>query len=124
MKYLWSVIVNCFLLFIVFVVFERIENKSVAIVVAALGLVYVGIRTLMLGQLMFEAKAFVQVHEQLFLLRKLLNDPTLDAVYSDFTKSGEMNEASANRIISLEGVFLFVVFVVCLFVLFTSLPKA
>ena len=123
MRYLWIVLVNCFYLFIVLVVFDRLGHRPETIVVAVLGLIYVGIRTLMIGQIVFEANAFVQLHEQLFYIRKLLKDPNADAVYADFKKGGEVDGSKAYRIIYLESFFLFVIFLVCLLVLFTSLSS-
>ena len=66
--------------------------------VAVLGLIYVGIRTLMVNQMIFEANAFVQLHEQLFYMRKLLNDPKVDAVYADFQKGGEVSKSTTSTL--------------------------
>jgi hypothetical protein len=123
MRYLWIVIVNCFYLFIVLVVFYKLGHRPEATVVAVLGLIYVGIRTLMVNQMIFEANAFVQLHEQLFYMRKLMNDPKVDAVYVDFQKSSEANKSTVYPSIYLESLFLFGIFLVCLLVLFTSLPS-
>jgi hypothetical protein len=123
MRYLWIIIVNCFYLFTVLVVLYKLGHRPEAVVVAVLGLIYVGIRTLMVNQIIFEAKAFVQLHEQLFYMRKLLNDPKVDAVYADFQKSGEVNKSAVYPSVYLESFFLFLICLVCLLVLFTSLPS-
>jgi hypothetical protein len=48
--YLWNVLVNCFYLAIVLWVFDKLGNRPEAIVVAVIGMTYVAIRTIAIGQ--------------------------------------------------------------------------
>ena len=50
-------------------------------------------------------------------------DPHVDAVYADFKKSGEAAESAVYGKIYVESFFLLLISLVCLLVLFTSLPS-
>jgi hypothetical protein len=119
----WTVIVSCLYVLVVLFVFSRLNQRPEAIVVAVLGLTYVAIRTHAIGQVVFDARAFVRIHEQLFYLRNLLGDPHVDSVYADFKRTGGAAESAVYAKIYLESFFLFMIFLICLFVLFTSLPS-
>src|SRR5262249_53138117 len=123
LRYLWTVLINCFYLFIVLFVLNKLNQRPEAIVVAVLGLSYVAMRSHAIGQMVSNVTAFVQLHEQFFYIRKLLDDTHLDAVYADFKKQCEAAEPAAYGRIYIECFFLFLISLSCLLVLFTSLSR-
>ena len=53
LRRVWTVIVNCFYLFLVLFVFSRLDQRPEAIAVAVLGLTYVAMRTLAMSSVRF-----------------------------------------------------------------------
>ena len=78
MSYARTVVANCFYLFVIGYVFAKLNGRTEIITVAILGLIYVTIRTIAIGQLIMTLTLFTDVNRQLLYMRSLLNDPTYE----------------------------------------------
>jgi uncharacterized membrane protein len=73
--YFWRVTVNCFYIFIILLVFDKLYHKPEAVTVAVLGLIYVTIRSIAIGQHMGFVQTMFALDRQVLNIRRLLNDP-------------------------------------------------
>jgi hypothetical protein len=117
--YSLTIAVNCFFLFALLYVLAKLNNSPEALVLAVLGLMYAGIRANAIRNIIFNAEASVQIHRQLFYVRKLLKDPSHDMVLDDFEQQGKVKDENYAKLY-IDGFFLLLISLVCLFVIFAS----
>jgi len=117
--WVWRGLVNVFQVLVVLYVFSRLQGRFEVIVISVLGLIYLTVRTIAFSQGMAFAHFGVA-------LQKEFND--LIYLLGHDTKEREMNFAEMQKIISrniakgyLDEVFLALIFLICLFNLFTTL---
>ena len=118
--YFWRVAVNGFYLFIVFYVLDKLDRRPEIITVAVLGLIYVTIRTIAIGQTVFHLHNYTQIAKSVLYLRSLVNDPT----YEENKLDWEQAEARVPTVVAklyIDGFFLSVISLLCLVVLFSHL---
>ena len=72
--YVWRVLTNVFYVAVVLYVFSALHGRSEAITVAVLGLVYVTIRTIAIGQASGLADALKVIEADVIRIRELLHD--------------------------------------------------
>lgn len=121
-SYLWRVVVNCFYLAVVVYVLDRLTNKPEAIVVAVLGLMYVTMRNVAIGQYLLQVGWFAHMNKQLRHVRKLLHDPHHEQNEQEWLEA-ERTVPQQNVKLYIDLGFLWLVGIFCLLVLFTSLPS-
>ncbi len=118
--YSWTVAVNCIVLFVVGYVFDRLNSRPQIVTVAILGLIYVTIRTIAIGQLIMSLTLFTDVNRQLLYMRSLLKDPT----YQENQKAWDEVEKSKPQKLNkfyIDLGFLSLIGLFCLFVLFNAI---
>jgi len=119
--YVWRVLVNLFYVAIVLYVFAKLQGRhDTIILVAVLGLIYVTIRSIAIGQghgLIGMAKSLTV---DLMRIRELLRDEFIEDRRLSFKDDVEV----ADRLIIkayIDGFFLGIVSLICLVVLFAEL---
>lgn len=114
-SYLWTVAVNCFYLFIVLAIFDKVHHRPEAVTVAILGLIYVIIRGLGAG-----LGIYIEISMKQFeRIRELLND-SLDTE-DELWREARRRANKKRPIFYIDGVFLFVTSIICLLVLWDEL---
>jgi hypothetical protein len=118
--YLWTVAVNCFYLFVVLYVFDKLEGKPQVVTVAVLGLIYVTMRTIAIGQFLFHLQNYIQINKSILYLRSLVNDPTYDESRHAWGES-EAKTPHMTYKLYIDAAFLWVIGIFCALVLFSHL---
>jgi hypothetical protein len=72
--YVWRVLINVFYVAVVLYVFDKLQGRSEAIIMAVLGLIYVTIRSIAISQGMGLANALKVIEADIIRLRELVRD--------------------------------------------------
>lgn len=119
--YAWTVAVNCFYLFIVVWVFDKLTgHRDLLITVSILGLIYVAVRTMGTGGQLYTVEMATATNKQLLYIRKLLNDPD----YAETQRKWDEAEKKVPQQyvkLYINGFFLWLIGIFCLLVLFSTL---
>ena len=118
--YGWSVWVNLFYVSIILWVFSKLSNKTDEITIAVLGLIYVTIRTIAIGQHILSMDFASALDGQLLIIRKLLRDPKASEFEATLPVAQEIMERRRVKLY-IHAFFLFVVSILCLGVLLGAL---
>lgn len=121
--YAWRVAANCFYLAVVLYVFDRLTLKpDLTIIVALLGIIYVAIRSIGV------ALAFFHMHSAPIFLKKMnrilanQGDPGGQDTPDEIVAAEKLNSQRNVKII-IDGVFLWIISIVCLLAIFGNLPS-
>ena len=109
-------------LFIILLVFDKLGRKPEAIIVAVLGLIYVTIRTIGIGQYMAFIGSMFALDQQHLNLRRLLNDPEFETAKEAYKEAEKVRDHRFVKIY-IDGFFLSIVSLICLLELWTGLDK-
>jgi hypothetical protein len=121
--YTWRVLVNVFYIAVVLYVFDKLQGRSEAIItVAVLGLIYVTIRSIAIGQGMGLANALKIIEADLIRLRELARDEHARKRWDTEQAGSEVLSRERNKLY-IDGVFLSIVSIICLLVLFSELGR-
>jgi hypothetical protein len=118
--YTWRVLVNLFYVAIILYVFEKLNgHHETTILVAVLGLIYVTIRTIGIGQTHVSIDISKALRGDLIRIRELLHDEFIDDHKLELKEQTQV----VDRVIVkayIDAFFLGIVSLICLFVLFTE----
>src|SRR5262245_52960437 len=89
LRYFWRVAVNCFYMVVIGYVFKQLEHKPEIVTIAVLGLIYVVIRTIAIGQYLVSINQVTFLNKQLLIVRKLLHDPQADVADKEWLEEVE-----------------------------------
>src|SRR5262249_19218090 len=93
--YVWRVLVNLFYVAIVLYVFDRLQGRhDTSIVVAILGLIYVTIRSIAIGQALGLIGVAKGLHVHLMRIRELLHDEHVEEYKLDFNEQVKRADSS------------------------------
>lgn len=120
--YLWTIAVNCFYLFIILAVFDKLHHRPEVVIVAILGLIYVLIRGLGIGLSIYISVSMLQFNKQLQHIRLLLNDPSADAEAEELREAEERENKRWPKLY-INMFFLSITSLICLFVLWSELSS-
>jgi hypothetical protein len=119
--YAWRVLVNLFYVAIVLYVFEKLHGRhETTILVAVLGLIYVTIRSIAIGQAHGAAVLAKGLTVELMRIRELLRDETIEGRRLAFKDDVEVADRMINKAY-IDGFFLAIVSLICLLMLFVEL---
>jgi hypothetical protein len=118
--YLWTVAVNCFYLFVILYVFDKLDRRPEVIPVAVLGLLYVTIRSIAIGQALSSIELFAQINKQLLYVRKLLNDPHYEENQRSWIEAEQKTSPQIIKVY-ISSFFLLLISLVCMLVIFSHL---
>lgn len=118
--YAWRVLANVFYVAVVLYVFDRLHGRPEAITVAVLGLVYVTFRSIAIGQASGLTGALKIIEADLIRIRELLNDEHAETRWEGAREDAKNMERMRIKLY-IDGFFLSIVSLICLFVLFVAL---
>ena len=115
--WIWRIAVNVVQLWVVLVVFERLQGRFENIVVAVLGLIYLAIRAVGFGNFLLQVSFAKASNHQMLRIRQLLSDPMVD---EDAAAMADNSKAIDRAMMKgwVDQAFLALVWVACLFALF------
>lgn len=116
-SYLWTFAVNCFYLFVILEIFDKVHRRPEAVTVAILGLIYVMIRGLGAGLSIYIEMSMKQFER----IRQLLND-SFDSEDELWRKAREKTNKKRYKLY-INGFFLVVTSIICLLVLWDELSR-
>ncbi|HYY13933.1 MAG TPA: hypothetical protein VE758_05820 [Chthoniobacterales bacterium] len=121
--YTWRVLVNLFYVAIILYVFDKLHGRhEITVLVAVLGLIYVTIRSIAIAQ----GNGFIEVTKglrgELLRIRELLHDEFAEDHKRELTEAFEVVDRAMIKGY-IDGFFLGIVSLICLFVLFTELSS-
>jgi hypothetical protein len=121
--YGWRVLVNVFYVAVVLYVFDKLQGRSEAIVtVAVLGLIYVTIRSIAIGQVIALANSLKVIEADLIRVRELVRDEYARDRLEASKADSEVFSRERNKLF-IDGFFLSIVSIICLFALFSQLGR-
>jgi hypothetical protein len=121
--YTWRVLINIFYIAVVLYVFDKLQGRSEAIItVAVLGLIYVTIRSIAIWQGMGLANALKVIESDLIRLRELGRDEHARNRLEASKADSEVLSRERNKLF-IDGFFLSIVSIICLWVLFSELGR-
>ncbi len=118
--YSWTIAVNCFYLFIILAVFDKLDHRPEAVVVAILGLIYVAVRTTGMGLGWAHGHTLFHLNKQLLRIRSRLNDPPTEVEIEDMKKYEKIEREGMPKLI-INGLFLSITSLACLWFLWIEL---
>jgi hypothetical protein len=121
--YMWRVLVNVFYIAVVLYVFNKLQGRSEAIItVAILGLIYVTIRSIAIWQGIGLTSGLKVIESDLIRLRELAHDEHARSRWDASKAESEALSRGRNKLF-IDGFFLSIVSIICLFVLFGELGR-
>jgi hypothetical protein len=120
LTYIWWVLINIFYIAIILYVFDKLHGQTEVITVAVLGLIYVTIRSIAIGQAMGLANALKIIEADLIRVRELLGDEYAGGRSEAAKEDSEALSRVRNKVY-IDGFFLWIVGLICLLVLFSKL---
>ena len=117
-----SVLINVFYIAVVLYVFDKLLGRPEAITAAILGLVYVTIRSIAIGQALGRANSFKIIEADLIRIRELLGDEHASDRWEAAKTDSEGFGRQRNNLF-IDGFFLSLVSIICLLVLFNELQR-
>jgi hypothetical protein len=121
--YGWRVLINIFYVAVVLYVFDKLQGRSEAIImVAVLGLIYVTIRSIAIGQGVGLSNALKILESDLIRLRELARDEQARHRLQSSKGDSEILRRARNKLF-IDGFFLSIVSIICLLALFSELGK-
>jgi hypothetical protein len=117
--YTWRIIGNVFYVLVVLFVFAHIAERDIKIVVAVLGLIYVTIRWIALGQFFAYAPMLIGLVKSVDELKEAAGIPRLGTAEEYEEVDAQLKTTKVKAYI--DGVFLSVISLICLFALFSAL---
>lgn len=120
--YVWRVLTNIFYVAVVLYVFDALHGRPEAITVAVLGLIYVTIRSIAIGQASGFAGALKIIEADLIRIRELLHDEHAQTRWGSAQEDTETLERTRIKLY-IDGFFLSIVSLICLFVLYSALQR-
>jgi hypothetical protein len=118
--WLWRIVWRLILLFIIWSVFLTLKTRLEFILVSILGLIYVAIRGSWLGQVVIFERFMIALGQDFHYLRKLLNDPQVDALSSQLAEI-EKKRGQGEAKVFFESIFLMTISLLCIYMLFAHL---
>jgi hypothetical protein len=123
LSYTWSVIVNCFYIFIVLFVFDRLgRDRNLIIIVSILGVIYVTVRSIGIGLAFLSEETTTVVLKK---MNRILTNQGDEAIHGDVEQLLEDEKRKTHRLVKscIDGFFLFLISLLCLVMLFSNLPS-
>jgi hypothetical protein len=122
--YTWRVLVNVFFVAVVLYVFDKLHGRTETITVAVLGLVYVTIRSIAIGQGLGLSNTFKIMDADFARIRELLGDEQHAHDRKEAAKTGSKSlDRERSKLIFIDGIFLSIISIICLLVLFNELGR-
>jgi hypothetical protein len=121
LSYTWRVAVNVFYVCVVLYVFANINEKSLQIVVAILGLLYVTIRSIAIGQYFTNAPMLIGLVKSIDELKERLGIPRTGTPEEYEAVDAMLRTTTVKTYI--DSGFLSLIGLICLFVLFSALQR-
>jgi hypothetical protein len=121
--YAWRVLINMFYVVVVLYVFDKLHGRPEAIItVAVLGLIYVTIRSIAIWQGIGLTSGLKAIESDLIRLRELAHDEHARSRWDASKAESEVVSRVHNKLL-IDGFFLSIVSIICLFVLFGELGR-
>jgi hypothetical protein len=121
LRYVWTVAVNCFYLFVVLWVFCKLSgHRELSITIAVLGLIYVTIRNIGMGMAAVMFESLSRTQKQLLQVQQFVRDPNYDPNQKQLDETEELKQTTVVKMY-INGFFLWLIGLICLLVLFTTL---
>jgi hypothetical protein len=118
--YIWRVLVNLFYVAIILYVFEKLNGRhETTVLVAVLGLIYVTIRSIAIAQGHGLIEITKGLRGELLRVRELLHDESIEDHKRELTEAFEVVDRAMIKGY-IDGFFLGIVSLICLFVLFSE----
>jgi hypothetical protein len=121
LSYAWSVIVNCFYIFIVLFVFDRLgRDRNLIIIVSILGVIYVTVRSIGIGLASLSEETTTVVLKK---MNRILTNQGDEAIHGDVEQLLDDEKRKTHRLVKscIDGFFLFLISLLCLVMLFSNL---
>jgi hypothetical protein len=120
--YAWRVLINIFYIAVILYVFDKLQRRPEIVTVAVLGLIYVTIRTIAIGQAIGLFNALKIIEADIVQIRELLKDEHAADRWEAAKADSKVLERTRNKLY-IDGFFLSIVSIICLLVLFNELGK-
>jgi hypothetical protein len=121
--YAWRILINILYIAVVLYVFDKLQGHSEAIItVAVLGLIYVTIRSMAIGQGIGLTSGLKVIESDLIRLRELACDEHARERWDASKAEAEVLNRARNKLL-IDAFFLTIVSIICLVVLFGELGK-
>ena len=119
--YIWRVLVNVFYVAVVVYVLQRTNQKdpNLTVIIATLGLVYTVIRSIAIGQFNATLPMFVNLSKTMDEIKEAIGAKR-SMVAEDYVATEQRMQTVQIKLM-IEGLFLAIVNLICLFALFVSL---
>lgn len=118
--YLWLILKNLIVLFIVFAIFAKANNSFETIVFSLLVLIYLGLDTFSTLYGLFTVQAAIALDSELKRIRRLLKEEESESEKEEIREvKKKLDRAWIKTYIN--GAFLFIIYLIALFNLFAAL---
>jgi hypothetical protein len=123
LRYAWTVAVNCFYLFVIVWVFDKLDgHRELSITIAVLGLIYVTIRNIGMGLAAGIFESLSRTQRQLLQVQQFVRDPNYDTNQKRLDEEEELKKTTVVKMY-INSFFLWLIGLVCLLVLFATLSN-
>jgi hypothetical protein len=117
--YAWSVVANVFYVLVVVYIFSRINDQKLTVIVAVLGLIYVAIRSVAIGQALTFFPLLVAANKSLDELRAVSGLPQQHQKAEYQAAASKIKKESVK--LHIDGLFLGVIGLICFGSLWSAL---
>jgi len=126
-RYAWGVVVGLFNLVVILWVFSQVYEPRDKLIVAILGLIYTTMRSIALHQALYFTTQLTSIHLRLAVIERATGIKAPDLIDDDDDEMAE-TQVNAERMLRrsharlyIDAVFIALAYLVCLYVVFTSL---